>query len=153
MPISHGTRQRKLIVLAVIALISVPAVLVPIEAGRFFKRNRSNGFLTSSGREREYVLYVPSTYDPATPTPLVISMHGAGAWSFFPVADSISQFLLVAAARDHALQHITDDDPCIDDENGFNLHADAAAWLFPRVREWAPAYYDYWLEAFENRHA
>lgn len=35
--------------------------------------------LTSSGIEREFLLYVPTGYDPATPVPLVISIHGAAS--------------------------------------------------------------------------
>ena len=42
--------------------------------------NRTNGTLVSSGEKREYLLYVPESYDRARPTPLVISMHGAGLW-------------------------------------------------------------------------
>ncbi len=34
----------------------------------------------SSGQEREYILYVPKSYDPAKPAPLVISMHGGSVW-------------------------------------------------------------------------
>jgi polyhydroxybutyrate depolymerase len=36
--------------------------------------------VTSAGELREYILHVPARYDPAKPTPLVISMHGAGLW-------------------------------------------------------------------------
>jgi polyhydroxybutyrate depolymerase len=32
--------------------------------------------LTSSGEERSYLLYVPESYDPKTPAPLVITLHG-----------------------------------------------------------------------------
>jgi polyhydroxybutyrate depolymerase len=32
--------------------------------------------LTSGDIEREYIVYVPSGYDPAQPTPLVLSLHG-----------------------------------------------------------------------------
>jgi polyhydroxybutyrate depolymerase len=42
--------------------------------------NRTNGSLVSLGKKRNYLLYVPETYDPATPTPLVISLHGFGEW-------------------------------------------------------------------------
>ena len=42
--------------------------------------NRTNGRLVSGGRERSYLLYVPESYDPATPTPLVISLHGFAEW-------------------------------------------------------------------------
>lgn len=36
--------------------------------------------IVSSGVRREYLLYVPKSYDPARPAPLVISMHPAMAW-------------------------------------------------------------------------
>jgi polyhydroxybutyrate depolymerase len=80
--VSAGTKLhgRKVVIGTVLALIGVPAVLVPIEAALFHVRNRSNGSIVSSGQNREYVLYVPSSYDRTTPTPLVISMHGAGLW-------------------------------------------------------------------------
>ena len=42
--------------------------------------NRTNGRLVSTGRKRSYLLYVPETYNPATPTPLVISLHGFAEW-------------------------------------------------------------------------
>jgi len=42
--------------------------------------NRTNGTLVSGGRKRSYLLYVPENYDPATPTPLVISLHGFAEW-------------------------------------------------------------------------
>src|SRR5262249_44458629 len=57
-----------------------------VEAVSFHVRNRNDGFLISSGERREYRLYVPPSYDRtrqkqrARPTPLVISMHGAGGW-------------------------------------------------------------------------
>ena len=42
--------------------------------------NRTNGTLVSRGKKRSYLLYVPETYNPATPTPLVISLHGFAEW-------------------------------------------------------------------------
>ena len=42
--------------------------------------NRTNGTIVSSGERRSYLLYVPRTYDPSTPTPLVISLHGYSEW-------------------------------------------------------------------------
>jgi polyhydroxybutyrate depolymerase len=65
---------------AVLILISLPAVLALTEAVSFYVRNRNNGSLVSSGQKRKYLLYVPRSYDPTKPTPLVISMHGAGGW-------------------------------------------------------------------------
>src|SRR2546430_1937499 len=65
---------------AVLALLSLPVLLVLVEAVSFRVANRPNGSFMSSGRKREYVLYVPRSYDRAKPTALVISLHGAGMW-------------------------------------------------------------------------
>jgi polyhydroxybutyrate depolymerase len=46
----------------------------------FYISPRANGTIVSSGQEREYLLYVPKSYDSAIPTPLVISMHAAALW-------------------------------------------------------------------------
>lgn len=65
---------------AVLILLCLPVLLVVIEAVSFHILNRSNGFITSSGLEREYLLYVPRSYNRTRPTPLVISMHGGAMW-------------------------------------------------------------------------
>jgi polyhydroxybutyrate depolymerase len=77
-----GTKRhgQKAVLGTVLALIGVPAVLVPVEAAQFFLSNRANATIVSSGQKREYILYVPRSYDGTTPTPLVISMHGGGSW-------------------------------------------------------------------------
>ena len=73
-------KSRKTVIGAVLTLISLPMVLALTEAVSFGVRNRSNGSIVSSGQKREYLLYVPKSYDPTSPAPLVISMHGAGGW-------------------------------------------------------------------------
>ena len=65
---------------AALAFIGLPVVIVPIEAVSFYAANRDNGSFVSSGEKRDYLLYVPRSYDRSRPTPLVISMHGAGLW-------------------------------------------------------------------------
>jgi polyhydroxybutyrate depolymerase len=40
----------------------------------------TNGRIFSSGVERRYLLHVPESYDPSTPVPLVISLHGFAQW-------------------------------------------------------------------------
>jgi cell wall assembly regulator SMI1 len=82
--------------------------------------------------------------------PVLKAMHGAGEWDFGPIADSPGQFLLLAAALHHALMMLPVDERIIDDARGFNLGESAAQWLFPRVRRWAPAYYDEWVSVFDN---
>ena len=70
----------KRVIGAVVFVISLPVVLAAFEAISFRIRNRNNGSMISSGEKREYLLYVPRSYDPTKPTPLVISMHGAAGW-------------------------------------------------------------------------
>ena len=41
---------------------------------------RTNGRITSSGQNRKYLVYVPDSYDPVTPAPLVFSIHGFVQW-------------------------------------------------------------------------
>lgn len=71
---------RRVVLGAVLSLLSLPVVLALHEAVSFHVRNRTNGTIVSSGEERAYLLHVPRRYDRRKPTPLVISMHGAGLW-------------------------------------------------------------------------
>lgn len=75
------------------------------------------------------------------------AMQGGGVWEFFPIADSIGQFLLCAAALEHAMNFPGNNNPLDDD---FNLADDAAAWLFPFIKKHADKYYDEWVSVFEN---
>jgi hypothetical protein len=75
------------------------------------------------------------------------AMQGEGGWEFFPVADSIGQFLLCAAALDHAMTFPGIGDPLDDD---FNLDDQVAVWLFPFIKKHAASYYDEWVSVFEN---
>ena len=72
--------ERRAALAVALALITLPVVIVPIEAFSFYSANRDSGSLVSSGQTRDYLLYIPKSYDPSRPTPLVISMHGAGLW-------------------------------------------------------------------------
>lgn len=73
-------RSRRAVIGTVLILISLPVAVATIEAVSFHVRNRNNGSMASSGERREYLLYVPGSYDRSQPTPLVISMHGAAGW-------------------------------------------------------------------------
>lgn len=73
------TRGRN-ILRAVWVILSLPLLLALIEAESFRSANRENGAMISSGEQREYLLYVPPSYDRTKPTPLVISLHGAALW-------------------------------------------------------------------------
>lgn len=65
------------ILLGIAGLVVAFALFVLIA---FELANRTNGTLVSSGEKRAYLLYVPESYDPSTPTPLVISFHGFAEW-------------------------------------------------------------------------
>lgn len=67
----------KQIVVILAALIGVVILLV---AALFSIANGTNGKITSSNQVRKFLLYVPETYNPDTPTPLVISLHGFVEW-------------------------------------------------------------------------
>lgn len=73
-------KTRKVVFGAVALVIGLPLVLVLAAAATFQVLNRTSGSIISSGQQREYLLYVPESYDPARPTPLVISMHAAALW-------------------------------------------------------------------------
>ena len=72
--------SRNAIVAAVLSVLSLPPLLALFEAVSFRIENGNNGAIVSAGKKREYLLYVPKTYDSTRPTPLVISLHGAGGW-------------------------------------------------------------------------
>jgi polyhydroxybutyrate depolymerase len=73
-------RIRNVIVGVALIFIGLPVVVVLIGLVWLRILNRTNGTLVSSGQKRQYLLYVPPSYDSAKPTPLVISMHGAAGW-------------------------------------------------------------------------
>lgn len=80
---------RKLLPLTVVVLcVSAPSLFVLVEAATDHATNAATGTFMSSGIEREYLLHVPKTYEPARPTSLVISMHGAANWPGFQMQAS-----------------------------------------------------------------
>jgi polyhydroxybutyrate depolymerase len=79
------TWKRKVTLGVLLALVGLPLVLA-LAAVAFFSllnpvflgvSNQVSGTIVSSGQKREYLLHVPSSYDRAKPTPLVISLHAA----------------------------------------------------------------------------
>lgn len=65
------------IILAIVGLLLLGAVIIAV---LFSWLDRTNGMIVSSGQDRRYLLYVPTSYNPARPTPLVISIHGFAEW-------------------------------------------------------------------------
>ena len=64
----------------ILILLGLIASATLIIVGLFTWLNLTNGEIVSSGEKRSYLLFVPSRYDPARPTPLVISLHGFVEW-------------------------------------------------------------------------
>lgn len=79
-PAPTGVGGRRPALRAALVLLAAPVALAVALCVSFYVRNRDNGGFVSSGEERTYRLYVPKSYDPARPTPLVISLHGGGLW-------------------------------------------------------------------------
>jgi polyhydroxybutyrate depolymerase len=70
----------KILVGALLLIVGLPVALLLIVAASIAVLDQTNGTIVSSGQKREYLLYVPASYDRTKPTPLVISMHGAAGW-------------------------------------------------------------------------
>jgi len=66
--------------LLVLLLIGAAALVALIVSQGRLPAGVTRGTLTSGGTERSYLLYVPASYDPAAPTPLVLSIHGFASW-------------------------------------------------------------------------
>jgi len=74
---------RKIVISVVLVIIGLPIVLGLVIVGAVSVLDRTNGTIVSSGHKREYLLYVPKSYDRGKPTPLVISLHAAMNWPAF----------------------------------------------------------------------
>jgi len=92
---------RKILIRAALVVIALPVVLVLLAFGFFYSvfyfPNRTSataGTIVSSGQTRDYLLYVPKSYDPAKPTPLVVTLHTSMSWG--SAAMAISQWNSVA---------------------------------------------------------
>jgi polyhydroxybutyrate depolymerase len=71
---------KKIIVRVMAVAIGLPAILFLTASACTYALDRSSGTIVSGDRKRQHLLYVPPSYDPAKPTPLVISMHAAAMW-------------------------------------------------------------------------
>lgn len=73
-------RIRKILLGLVAVVVGLPLLGGLIAVAWISALDRTNGSIVSSGVEREYLLHVPESYDPAAPTPLVISLHAGATW-------------------------------------------------------------------------
>ena len=72
--------MKKVIIRIGVPIVAILLLISVVPASAYFKANSTNGEIVSSGQNRRYLLYVPKTYNPANPTPLIISMHGFAGW-------------------------------------------------------------------------
>jgi len=85
---------------------------------------------------------------PRCNTQVLQAMCGAGVWSFEPIADTIGQFVLCAAALHYTMEKWWGQ--LVDDGLGFRLPREAASWYFLRMREWSGDHYWRWCGDFTN---
>ena len=92
---------RKVVTCAVLVLVGLPIVLVLFAFAFFYsvfyfpnRTSATSDTIITSGEKREYLLYVPNSYDRAKPAALVINLHTSMSWPSASMA--ISQWNQVA---------------------------------------------------------
>jgi polyhydroxybutyrate depolymerase len=73
-------KLKRILLLIAGVVVGLPVLVLLVVVVWIALLDRTNGTIVSSGEEREYLLHVPDSYDPATPTPLVISLHAGATW-------------------------------------------------------------------------
>lgn len=93
--------RRKAVIGAALVLVALPILLVSALYGFFYAvfyfpnwGGARAQTLVVSGAKREYLLYVPKSYDKTRPTPLVITLHTSMSWP--TSAMNISQWNRIA---------------------------------------------------------
>lgn len=99
-------------------LIGLPLLLGAVLVGSVSLSDRNNGAIVSAGEKREYLLYVPKSYDSTKPTPLVLSIHAAMNWPAYQA--KISQWNEAADANGFIVVYPGGQDP---------LHLGPKAWF------------------------
>lgn len=72
--------RRGVALAAVLLCITLPGIVALVEGVAFHARNRGSGVIMVGDETRGYLLHEPRGHDRSRPTPLVISLHGAGLW-------------------------------------------------------------------------
>jgi len=75
-PPRRQTRLR----LALLILLGLCVTALLLLVGVWARTNEATGQIVSGAERRSYLLHVPANYDPATPVPLVVSIHGFTEW-------------------------------------------------------------------------
>lgn len=76
----HQTGRRGVVLAAALLCITLPGIVALAEGVAFYANHRDSGVIMVGKEARGYVLHVPRGHDRSRPTPLVISLHGAGLW-------------------------------------------------------------------------
>jgi polyhydroxybutyrate depolymerase len=66
--------------LGLIGVLAIALIALIIGVVIYKRANQTNGLIISAGENRKYLLYIPESYNPRSPTPLVISLHGFIEW-------------------------------------------------------------------------
>lgn len=77
---AHPSRGRWWGRVALLILLSLGVAVALLAVGIWAITGQADGRIVSGGEERSYLLHVPPSYDPTTPVPLVISIHGFAEW-------------------------------------------------------------------------
>jgi poly(3-hydroxybutyrate) depolymerase len=72
-------KTEKIIFGALTIAIGLSLALIAAVMAWFRMEGKTNGAIVTSGETCNCLLYVPKTYDPSRPTPLLISLHPAAA--------------------------------------------------------------------------
>ena len=75
-----GCRPGRILLASALILIGLCGLIMILLVVVSSRLNVTNGEIVSSDQKRTYLLYVPESYDAATPTPLVVSLHGLVEW-------------------------------------------------------------------------
>jgi len=108
----------KILIGALLVIIGLPVLLILIILLSVSFANRNNAAIVSSGEKREYLLYVPRSYDPTKPTPLIVSLHAAMNWPAYQM--KISQWNKAADENGFIVVYPAGSDP---------LHLGPKAWF------------------------
>ena len=121
-----------------------PGYNVDVSTGKPLKNWQNSWFLIATDGGDPIIIDLNDRYEVS---PVYSAMQGEENWDFVPIADSIGQFLLCAAAIEHALNFPAIIAPLDED---FNLAPAPAHWLFPLLKTYAGDHYDEWAGVFEN---
>jgi polyhydroxybutyrate depolymerase len=73
-------RFKKILLGILGVVVGLPLLVVVVAVVWINLLDRTNGTILSANSEREYLLHVPASYKPLSPTPLVISLHAGATW-------------------------------------------------------------------------